>query len=278
MNSKIKFATSFLKSVKKKPFSLSCVTYTRQKVISTVILSRVPIITMEKNQFELQYYKYKNELWRRLMLTFPKWFFFKNETSFKAEFEALNPDQEQPEDNVTFPRGRPIIVKGRDLRFKQDIKLPTQKKSTSTVEDENQRHVVPFSRITEFDKNKDMTSPIRLLDRTLYLVIKSNDKWVFPSFEEASSESEQPLHQLIFNGLKSMSRNNINLFSVSKVPCFYQLNSANSNEFFFKFHIVSGIFKPKDDLLKYLWLTKEQLNDYFEEKFMQSIMHMLSDV
>lgn len=56
----------------------------------TLILSRLPIITQDLTPFESQFYKYQSELWRRLMWTFPKWFYFKQGTMAELRYRQIN--------------------------------------------------------------------------------------------------------------------------------------------------------------------------------------------
>lgn len=59
-------------------------------ISSTLILSRNPIITRELPAFEQQYYNYQNELWKRLMWTFPKWYYYRDGTLGDQRFKELN--------------------------------------------------------------------------------------------------------------------------------------------------------------------------------------------
>lgn len=251
-------------------------------ISSTLLLSRNPIITAELPRFETQYYKYQNELWRRLMWTFPSWYYYRPGTLADQRYKELNKHPIYNNPNLEFPRGRPDLKQQRDRRFKQVVKLPKtykeggEKGSEEDSIDQLSRKIVPNSRITEADQNGDLTSLERKLSRTLYLIINNGKEWILPNFPEESSETLKPLHKLAEDGLTRIGGNLINYFNVSKTPC-HLFSNNNSKEFFIKSHILSGEFKPQSEGLKFMWLTKEELSEYLNKEYYQDIAHLLND-
>ncbi|CAH2351176.1 54S ribosomal protein L17, mitochondrial [[Candida] railenensis] len=269
-------------------------------ISSTLLLTRNPVITADVSKFEAQYYKYQNELWKRLMWTFPSWFYYRKGTISEQAFRELNPGPVFNNPNIEFPRGRPVVVHQRDRRFKQELKLPKTYKEVSqekkeggetaaeeegAKEDNLSRQIVPNSRITKADESKDLASLERQLSRTLYLIIQENSKWTLPTFKEeqvaqgddTKDSSVTPLHTLAEQGLYKIGGNSINYFNVSNTPCHVH-KSESTREYFIKSHILSGRFVPQSESIKFLWLTKEELGEYLEKDYYKEIEHLLSDI
>ncbi|KAG7191840.1 54S ribosomal protein L17 mitochondrial [Scheffersomyces spartinae] len=254
-------------------------------VSSTLLISRTPIISEELTAFESQYYKYNNELWKRLMWTFPKWYYYKDGTISEQMFKELNPAPVFNNPNVDFPNGRPEIRQGRDRRFKQELKLPKTYSTEVERADETaaessdnlSRKIVPNSRITKADETKDLTSLERKLARTLYLVISlDGNKWSLPNFE-MSREEKVPLHKLAETGFQSIGGETVNYYNVSNTPCHLH-HSENKKEYFIKSHILAGKFAPVDNSTKFMWLAKEELQEYLEGAYYEDVKHLFNDV
>lgn len=220
------------------------------------------------------------------MWTFPKWFYYREGTLSEQSYRELNKNPTFNNPNIEFPRGRPELRHQRDRRFKQEIKLPKTYKEGAEAEEEDldvtgaddlSRKIVPNSRITQADNNGDLTSLERKLSRTLYLIINKKDKWILPNFNEENSETLTPLHKLAEEGLFSLGGDKINYFNVSNKPC-HLYNESDKKEYFIKSHILSGQFEPQDSSLKYMWLTKDELNSYLNKDYYKDIKHLLSDV
>ncbi|KAI5967940.1 hypothetical protein CANMA_002708 [Candida margitis] len=263
-------------------------TISPQSISSTLILSRLPIITQDLTSFESQFYKYQSELWRRLMWTFPKWFYFKQGTMAELRYRQINKNPVSYNPKMSYPRGKPDLKHLRDRRFRQYIRAPKTYKEEDEIamgqdqsefkENEISRKIVPPSRITEADENNDTTSLERKLSRTLYLVIKetnagNNATWKLPNFKE-SNENLQPLHVLAEEGLYQLGGKKINYFNVSKVPCHHNANK----EYFIKSHILSGSFEAQSDSVQHQWATKEELKELLPKEYYSDISHLLSEV
>lgn len=250
----------------------------------TLVLSRLPVITQDVPKFDQQFYKYQSELWRRLMWTFPKWFYFRPGTLSEQKYKELNTNPVSYEKGVLYPQGKPDLKHNRDRRFRQYINLPKtyEEKTELTEEDEVNkendiaRKIVPNSRITDADKKNDLTSLERRLSRTLYLTVKEKSgNWKLPNFEQ--NETLVPLHELAEDGLYSIGGKKINYFNVSKVPC-HVFNESSKKQYFIKSHILSGLFEPQVEGLEYKWLTKEELGEVLPKEYYQDIEHLLNDV
>ena len=79
-----------------------------------LVLSRVPIVTPELNALENKYYQYQAELERRLMWTFPSYFYFKKGTLAERRFQSVQKGviSKQPGVwSVSYTHlGRPIFI------------------------------------------------------------------------------------------------------------------------------------------------------------------------
>lgn len=251
-------------------------TQAKPAIYSAALLSRNPVVTADLPAFESQFYKYQNELWKRLMWTFPKWFYYRSGTLSEQKFRELNRNPVYNNPNIEFPRGRPDIRQQRDRRFKQELSLPktySEAKEEDEVDtgDNLSRKIVPNSRVTLADKNNDLTSLERKLARTLYLVVERNGGYEFPTFESSDS---QPLHLSTQNGIYAIGGPQINYFNVSNTPCHVSHTDAGKT-FYIKSHILSGKFEPQDGS-KHLWLTKDELPSHISNY--DEIHHLLSDV
>lgn len=252
-------------------------------VLSTLLLARSPVVTADLPAFESEYYKYQNGLWKRLMWTFPKWFYYREGTLSEQNYRELNKNPVYNNPNIEFPRGRPEIKHQRDRRFKQDINLPKTYKEGKELEEDDvtpadslSRKIVPNSRTTAADEAGDLTSLERRLARTLYLVVATDGQtWRFPRFPAVDEAT--PLHTLAENELYRLGGNQINYFNVSNTPCHLH-EGTDGKEFFIRSHILSGKFQPQEKTVKHLWLTKEELGGKLDAAYYTEIQHLLSDV
>ncbi|EMG46308.1 MRPL17 54S ribosomal protein L17 [Candida maltosa Xu316] len=269
------------------PRAIRAYSTTPSNISSTLVLSRLPIITQDVPKFDQKFYNYQSELWRRLMWTFPKWFYFRPGTLADQKYKELNTNPVPYNPGFIYPRGKPELKHNRDRRFRQYIKVPKTYEEGKSIEQEEEeehkaakeqdiaRKIVPNSRITDADKKNDLTSLERRLSRTLYLTVKEADQWKLPNFKQG--ETLVPLHELAETGLYSIGGTKINYFNVSKVPC-HVANTASDKEYFIKSHILSGIFDPQVEGMEYKWLTKEELGEYLPKEYYHDIKHLLNDV
>ncbi|CAN3354608.1 large ribosomal subunit protein mL46 [Diutina catenulata] len=248
-----------------------------KKISSTLVLSRTPVVTADLPAFESQYYKYQNELWRRLMWTFPKWFYFRDGTLAAQKFKELNKDPVDNNPDIEYPRGRPEIRQNRDRRFKQEVNVPKtyDADSTSTNKDDLSRKIVPNSRTTEADATNNLQSLERKLARTLYLMVKTPQGWEFPSFPQPQG-APVALDVVAEQGLYEIGGDKINYFGVSNTPMHVRSPDESTKQYFIKSHIVSGDFVPQKGVA-HAWLTKDEVKEHAPEYYAE-IAHLLSDV
>lgn len=249
-----------------------------------LILSRIPIVTQEATTLEKQYYEYQSELERRLMWTFPQYFYFRKGTLSEKRFLAAQRGPVSRQPGVWFPKGVPDVRHNRERRTKQEVTLPKSSESESLSgannEDDVSRPVVPNSRITDADRENDTTSLERQLSSTLYLIVKNAaGKWAFPSFSvPLDSEAKKPLHITAEAGLRELGGPNINTWTVSNTPAGV-LGDAQATEFMIKSHIVSGRFvlQPQKQYDAFAWLTKSEIQQRVEEAYFKELSCILAD-
>ncbi len=205
-------------------------------VFAGLILSRIPIVTPELSNFEKAYYHYQDELERRLMWTFPQYFYFKKGTLSERKFTAAQKGPVTRQPGVWYPRGVPDIKFNRERRFKQEIVIPRE---NSEDGDSLSDPIVPNPRVTEADAKNDTRALTRKLDRTLYLLVQQNSEWKFPSF---SLEAKEPLHDAAERGLRQIGGVNMKTWTVSNTPAAVIKGSDANKEFFIKSHIIHGTF------------------------------------
>ncbi|CDK26861.1 unnamed protein product [Kuraishia capsulata CBS 1993] len=256
-------------------------------ISSALLLSRIPLVTPDLHPFEAAYYNYQNELKRRLMWTFPKYYYFRKGTVAEREFVQAQKYPLFKRPGVWFPRGVPDLKHGRDRRFKEEVTLPKQQERADE-DDELSKPVVFNSRVTAADEAGDLTSLERRLSRTLYLLIKTKGAWKFPSFPLVEPK---PLHEAAEQGLREIGSVNMNTWTVSNTPTAVlkysngKLLDAETQEkevereYFIKSHIIGGDFQiSSSDVEEFRWLTKEEVEQTVEPQYYGQLGHLLSTV
>lgn len=246
-----------------------------------MVLSRVPIVSPELTEMEKKYYKYMSELERRLMWTFPAYFYFKKGTLSEHRFYAAQRGPISKQEGVWFPKGLPDIKHGRERSRKQEIVLPKTKSGQqegANEGDDISRPIAPNSIITEADKSGDISSLERQLRRTLYLLVKDKKgSWKFPNFELGEEKS---LHDAAERGLREVGGDNINTWTVSRTPAAVLKNGEKDLEFLIKSHILMGQFEIKDkrSISEYAWLTKDEIKEKVDKDYYKNTGFLLSDI
>ncbi|ODQ66113.1 hypothetical protein NADFUDRAFT_46647 [Nadsonia fulvescens var. elongata DSM 6958] len=255
----------------------------RSKIRAGLILSRTPIVTPEVKPFEESYYNYQQELERRLMWTFPKSFYFKKGSMAEHKFNLAQKKPIQSVKGVFYERGIPDIKLGRERRFKQEVVIPLAEEEGADSGSANgadidsvARRIMPEPRITEADKSNDVASLSRKLDRTLYLIIKQQKTWKFPSF---SLEGDvELLHEAAERGLRQIGGTGMNTWTVSSTPTAVIAGTGSIKEFFIKSHILAGQFSAiKSEIEDFAWLTKEELKEKFDKQYYETLEPVISE-
>nr|XP_043621572.1 39S ribosomal protein L46, mitochondrial [Erigeron canadensis] len=184
---------------------------------------------------------------------------------------------------VIIPQIDPVVYAFQEFsfRWRQQFRraYPEEflKKSDARGQGEYQIDFVPAPRITEADKTNDKRSLQRALDRRLYLLLygdtygspKGQPVWHFP---EKVYSSEETLRKCAESALESVLGDLSHTYFVGNAPMGHiempptEKNDDNQSftRFFFKSQVIATNklnIKCKD----FLWVTKDELLDYFPE-------------
>lgn len=246
-----------------------------------LILSRIPIVTADLTKLESQYYRYQSELEKRLMWTFPQYFYYKKGTLAEKRFLEIQKGPISKQPGVWFPKGVPDIKHNRERSKKQEIALPKEvTEDQSYAKHDVSRPIKLNSRVTDADESGNVKSLERKLSRTLYLLVKGSDgKWVFPSFPVSlKSQPKVPLHEVVESGLRTLCGENIKTWIVSNTPAGV-LQTDNDAEFLIKSHIIAGKFDLFENSLykEFAWLAKDEIKTYVDENYFNETGFLLAD-
>jgi len=159
-----------------------------------VVLSRPPQITRDLTPFEKAYYFYQRRLNERLALPFTRYFYFKRGTPADEDWKRKYKYRETPSRDIgkysAYSKeawNDELLVGAVESEPEHQIEMLIRDSEAPTAtsqegakkEDDTPR---PHPRLTEADKTGDQRSLSRLLQRTLYLLVQSNEGyWKFPS-------------------------------------------------------------------------------------------------
>lgn len=252
---------------------------------AALLLTRAPIVTKDLSQFEKVYYNYQEELERRLMWTFPHYYYFRKGSLSERKFVQAQKGPVSKQPGVFYEKGVPDVVHNRERRLKQNLTIPKDEYEESTMSDIS-KPVIPNSRITKADEAGDVKSLERKLPRTLYLL--TNDSklgWKLPSF---ATEEKDALHKMAESGLRKLGGEEINTWTVARSPAAvlkYQKNKLVDSkavaedltrEYIIKSHILSGSFAPND--VEYAWLTREEIQEKVTPEYFEATEFLYSRV
>jgi large subunit ribosomal protein L46 len=179
-----------------------------------VVLSRPPQITRDLHPFEAAFFLYQRRLNERLALPFTRYFYFKKKSPAEIEWKRKIKQRLTPARDIGRYKGYgdeawndEILVGDKESDFQWQVERlledadstgeKPQLESGATEEGdaltvatatpgrgkkvEHEPVERPMSRITEADEKGDVKSLNRLLQRTLYLLVKNKDgQWAFP--------------------------------------------------------------------------------------------------
>jgi large subunit ribosomal protein L46 len=166
------------------------------QILASTILNRSPILTRTIHPFEEAYYAYQRRLYRALSQTLPADVYFKpgSLVQRRVAIEELAREKEAFGEDWEPVRG---------LRVEEDDVAGGEGEGTGgmgaksfvqQMADEAELEEKPQPRVHRADVEGDVKSLDRLGERNLYLVVKQNSVWTFPT---GSAETEQvPLHKV----------------------------------------------------------------------------------
>lgn len=160
-----------------------------------VVLSRPPVLTRALHPFEKAFFLYQKRLNERLALPFTRYFYYKKGTPGDREWKRKMKLRQTPARDIGVYNAYSesgwndeVLVNDKTSEPESQVEaLIRDAEGTdgeAGVKRETSQDIVvqrPLPRVTEEDQKGDQTSLNRLLDRTLYLLVKNkNGVWRFP--------------------------------------------------------------------------------------------------
>jgi len=173
-----------------------------------------------------------------------------------------------------------------------EMKEDDTKDQSNTQADELEEdftNYTPESRTTQDDIEQNTQSLNRHLDKSLYLIIQkagSRYNWQFPSTNWVNGES---IKNTAERALRDSCGSNWKYWIPSQSPCgVYKyrveselqdlLKAEGIKEFFFRSHYFGGELKMNSKIVKdYKWVSKEELKDYLDEEYYNSVIQLIYD-
>ena len=168
-----------------------------------VVLSRPPQITRDLTPFEKAYYFYQRRSNERLALPFTRYFYFKRGTPADEDWKRKYRHRQTAARDIgkysAYSKeawNDELLVGAVESEPEHQIEMlirdseaptTTSQEGAKKEKDDIPR---PHPRLTEADRTGDQRSLSRLLQRTLYLLVQSNEGyWKFPSSPVEGRES-----------------------------------------------------------------------------------------
>lgn len=159
-----------------------------------MVLSRQPVITRDLTPFEKSFYFYQKRLNERLVLPFTKYFYFSPKTPADEDWKRKVRERQTPARDVgkysAYSKeawNDELLVGAKESEpevMMETLVKDAESTAQATSQDSARQEEVPrpAPRVTEADKQGDQKSLNRLLQRTLYLLVQTNEGyWKFPS-------------------------------------------------------------------------------------------------
>ncbi|EEA28639.1 hypothetical protein TMatcc_003008 [Talaromyces marneffei ATCC 18224] len=270
-----------------------------------VVLSRPPQITRDLSPFEKSFFFYQKRLNERLALPFTRYFYFKRGTpadeDWKRKYkDRLTPSRDIGKYNAYSPEAwnDELLVGSVESEPEHQVEMllrDAELVTTASSEGATTKKVDierPASRVTEADKQNDQKSLNRLLQRTLYLLVKTKQGyWKFPSSsvgleENLRSAAERTLSQSAginmntwFVGFHPIGHYSYKFKAPKPDPASKEL-IAGEKTFFLKSRIMAGqadLQANTQDIADFKWLAKEEIQKLVLPQYYSSIKNMLAD-
>ncbi|KAK3213983.1 hypothetical protein GRF29_28g1672242 [Pseudopithomyces chartarum] len=281
-----------------------------------VVLSRPPQITRDLHPFESAFFLYQRRLNERSALPFTRYFYYKERTPADREWKRKMKQRLTPARDIGRYKGYgdeawndEVLVGAKESDFQWQVERLLEDAETTGAEDQPEPEAAaaptavttqkkvdhdavtrPASRITEADEKNDVQSLNRLLQRTLYLLVKNKEgQWMFPQ----DTLKKETLREAAHRVLEYSAGVNMNTWLIGNVPVgHYQndylksrktesgLTEVGLKTFFMKARIMAGQANLKENQLglqDFKWLAKEEVEKQVEEKYWRYIKNMLAE-
>ncbi|KAH7061154.1 50S ribosomal subunit L30 [Macrophomina phaseolina] len=269
-----------------------------------VVLSRPPILTRDLHPFEKAYFLYQRRLNERLALPFTRYFYYKKGTTADLEWKRKQKQRLTAARDIGVYRAHgkegwndELLVGAQESEPDHQREALLKDAESTGIENvaEGAKKVEPaerpMSRVTEADKNNDQKSLNRMLQRTLYLLVKDpSGRWQFPQDRLVGREN---LHNAAERVLVQAGGINMNTWVVGNHPIgHYQFNFPKTIQnaekgteelgekiFFMKARIMAGqanLAENKHGLTDFKWLAKEEIEPVVTPGYWSAVQDMLT--
>ncbi len=174
---------------------------------ASVVLSRPPQITRDLTSFEKAYFFYQRRLNERLALPFTRYFYFKKGTPADLEWKRKMKQRQTAARDIGMYNAYSkegwndeLLAGARESEPEEQVQALLRDAEVHGVgsdemgEARKESVERPMPRITDADNASDVKSLNRLLQRTLYLLVRVEaGKWGFPT---AGLVGKENLHQV----------------------------------------------------------------------------------
>ncbi|KAF2638576.1 hypothetical protein P280DRAFT_404510 [Massarina eburnea CBS 473.64] len=279
-----------------------------------VVVSRPPQITRDLHPLESAFFLYQRRLNERTALPFTRYFYYKARTPADLEWKRKMRQRLTPARDIGRYKGYgdeawndELLVGAEESEMQHQVERLIADAEQTGLEDsaeaalneakggagkkvEHELIERPMSRITEADEKNDVKSLSRLLQRTLYLLVKNKEgQWVFPH----DNLGKETLHAAAGRIINDAGGVNMNTWVVGNVPIgHYQhdylqsiktasgLNELGLKTFFMKARIMAGQANLNDNkfgLTDFKWLAKEEIQKEVRKKYWLQVKNMLAE-
>ncbi|KAK0524731.1 hypothetical protein OC834_005420 [Tilletia horrida] len=239
---------------------------------ASLVISRPPLLLREPGEFERAFYAYNAKLKAALAQPFPRDFYFKKGSTAEQRFDdaearRLGALQKGDTDPLSF------------IASSSSSSSASASSSSSEGASEKNPDAELYStlpRTTEADKQNDIKSLNRKLDRTLYLLTrkgtdghgKEDDDaaWTLPTRRVArTGPAKENLHQAAHNAVQTQLGDNIDVWLVSNLPIGVTKPASESDPktYYMQAHVLSGNVASEDaeGPVEHAWLTREEIEE-----------------
>ncbi|KAK5201856.1 hypothetical protein LTR16_001221 [Cryomyces antarcticus] len=271
-----------------------------------VVLSRPPQLTRDLTPFEKAFFLYQRRLNERLALPFTRYFYFKKDTPADLEWKRKMKTRMTPARDIGMYNAYgkegwndEVLVGAKESETEEQIEALLKDVEVVSVggaegEAAKKESAIdrPMPRTTEADKSGDQKSLDRLLQRTLYLLVKNKEgRWTFPHGRIAGREN---LHQTAERIIVQAGGVNMNTWVVGNAPIGHYnydfqktivdlekgVEELGERVFFMKARIMAGQANLKANKfgdVDFKWLAKEEVEESVTPKYWSAVRNMLAE-
>jgi len=251
------------------------------QILTSTILNRSPILTRTLDPFEEGYHTYQRRLYRALSQTLPANVYFKPGSLLQRRVAIEELAREKEAFGEDWEPLRGLRVEEDDVAGGENEGAGGMgtKSFAQQMAEEAELEEKPQSRVHRADVEGDVKSLDRLGERNLYLVVKQDLVWTFPT---GSAETEEvPLHETALQRLFDNCGGDMDVWMVGRQPIGLCMNEAATplKTFFFKGHILAGQCQPvaAASIQDFAWLAKEEIQSRVDGQYWEGVKDMLSD-